>query len=534
MTRSNEIEDNLPELRPVALALLVPIESNAILDRHSSWNRLIRITSWLLRFKYNTQCSSSGDKQKMVGGLSVIELNNAKTIWLKFVQATAFKTEFADLRTGKQVRASSSLKYLCPFICEAGLLRVKGRLDHASISNEQRYPIILPSSSKITRLIFEYEHIRHLHIGPQGLLANIQIRFWPLRGRNIARSVVRKCMTCFKNNPSFTTQFMAPLPRSRVSIDRPFNRTGIDFCGPIHIRSGIRRVVSVKGYIAVFVCFITRAVHLELVSSFSSDAFLAALKRFITRRGHCNHIHSDNGSNFIGANKELCTYFAADKGKTTVPDSMANLGIQWHFNPPSSLHFGGIWESAVREAKRHLAKITKNALFNFEEMSTFLCQVEAVLNSRPLVSLSDDPGDYSALTPAHFLVGGSLMLPPEPDISTVATNRLKRWKLLTAQTQIFWKRWSREYLPQLQRRNKWIKPSRNIKSGDLAILRDEVLPLAKWTLVRVSKTHPGIDGVVKVVTVRTASGSEYKRPVIKLTLLPSNEDEIDAAQDSLQ
>lgn len=517
--------ENVPEVRPMTLALLAPTESNELLSNHSVWSRLVRLTAWLLRFKNNSQCHAECTKQRKLGCLSVLELQSAQAVWVRYAQQKAFTTELAALKSGHRVSVRSKLKYLCPFIGKDGLLRVGGRLEHAAIADERKFPAILPSTSRVTRLVFEHEHLRLLHSGPQALLATIQLQFWPLRGRTIAKSVVHKCITCFRNKPVFKNQFMAALPRSRVTIDRPFNRTGVDFCGPVYVKSGIRRVVSVKSYIAVFVCFVTRAVHLELVSNLSSDAFLAAIKRFIARRGHSSHIHSDNGSNFVGANRELRSYFASERGKRTVPDAMVNLGIQWHFNPPSAPHFGGLWEAAVREAKRHLSKLVKNAVFNFEEMTTFLCQIEAVLNSRPLVALSDNPADYAALTPAHFLVGGPLTVPIEPDVSTVASNRLKRWKLVTAQTQVFWKRWATEYLPQLQRRNKWVQPTRAFKCGDLAILKEETLPPTKWQLVRVTQVHAGPDGIVRVVTVKTAAGTEYKRPTAKLALIPSNEDE---------
>lgn len=168
---------------------------------------------------------------------------------------------------------------------------------------------MLPAKCTVTRLIFEYEHKRLIHIGPRGLLANIHLRYWPIRGRIIANQTVRRCIICFRSSPSLIAPFMAPLPREKVNIERPFAKTGVYFCGPILIHSGIRKVVSIKCYIAVFVCFVTRAVHLELVSGLTTEAFLAFLMRFLSPRGYCSHIYSDNGTNFVGANKVLHSYF---------------------------------------------------------------------------------------------------------------------------------------------------------------------------------------------------------------------------------
>ncbi|XP_008183407.1 uncharacterized protein LOC103309543 [Acyrthosiphon pisum] len=347
---------------------------------------------------------------------------------------------------------------------------------NADIAFNSKCPIVLPSRSNVTQLIFKHEHNRLLHIGPQGLLANIHLRYWPLRGRLIAKKTVRNCITCFRSSPKFITPFMAPLPRERVNIERPFARTGVDFCGPILIRSGIRRVVSVKCYIAVFVCFVTRAVHLELVNGLTSDAFLAALTRFMARRGHCSHIYSDNGTNFVGSNKVLYSYFKKTKGQRTVEEELSHHHVQWHFIPPSAPHFGGLWEAAVKSTKKHLLKINTMGLLTFEEMSTMLCRVEAVLNSRPISPMSDDPSDFTALTPGHFLVGGVLTLPAEPDGTGIPLNRLKRLELVRVQAQTFWKRWSSEYLPQLHKRGCWLSKKDNIEVGSLAILNGGQLP----------------------------------------------------------
>ncbi|XP_050063101.1 uncharacterized protein LOC126552447 [Aphis gossypii] len=169
---------------------------------------------------------------------------------------------------------------------------------------------------------------------------------------------------------------MAPLPRQRTTIERPFSQCGVDFCGPIMISSGIRRVKSEKAYISVFVCLVTCAIHLELVSSLTTDAFLATLTRFMSRRGQCKNLFSDNGTNFIGANRKLMAQFQeiAKTHKTSL--FLTERSIQWHFIPPSAPHFGGLWEAAVKSSKQLLTKISLNATFTFEEATTLLCGIE--------------------------------------------------------------------------------------------------------------------------------------------------------------
>lgn len=172
--------------------------------------------------------------------------------------------------------------------------------------------------------------------GPQALLAEVRRTYWPTRGREIAYSVVRQCVICKRANPTFDQPIMGSLPKQRVQHSRPFTTTGVDFAGPLIIRSGIRGRPGKKAWIAIFVCFSTIAVHIEAVEDLTASAFIAAFRRFISRRGKPSLVWSDNGTNFIGARKEL----AVDVNK--VDGCLASEGITWKFNPPAAPHFGGI------------------------------------------------------------------------------------------------------------------------------------------------------------------------------------------------
>lgn len=165
--------------------------------------------------------------------------------------------------------------------------------------------------------------------------------------------------------------------------------------------------------------------------------------------------------------------------------------------------------------------MTNDVLLTFEETTTLLCRIEAILNSRPLTLLADDPSDFEALTPGHFLIGGPILLPSEPDLTSIPQNRLRRFALVRSQMQWFWKRWSKEYLPQIQKRSKWLKPQRNLAVNDLVIIKEDNVPPLQWRLGRVLIVHPGNDDVVRAVTVRMGNGNVYKRPVVKLALLPT-------------
>ncbi|CAG7673139.1 unnamed protein product [Allacma fusca] len=252
---------------------------------------------------------------------------------------------------------------------------------------------------------------------------------------------------------------MADLPAARVTPSRPFTHTGVDYAGPVTLRSWTKRGPKQnKAYIVVFVCFASKAVHLDLATDLTSGAFLAAFTRFVSRRGKPLHMYSDNGGNFVAANKELAEMYElvrAQHHNTMVTHQLAEQGIQWSFNPPSAPHMGGLWEATVKSCKFHLKRVLGPTPLTYEEYSTFLAQVEACLNSRPMWKTSGDHDEASALTPGHFLIGAPLMAIPEPDLKDLKTNTLDRWQHIQQMTQHFWARWSSEYLQQLQKRTKW-------------------------------------------------------------------------------
>ncbi|XP_026746103.1 uncharacterized protein LOC113507448 [Trichoplusia ni] len=171
-----------------------------------------------------------------------------------------------------------------------------------------------------------------------------------------------------------------------------------------------RGAKSYKGYICLFICIVTRAIHLEAVTDLTSKGFIAAFRRFTARRGHCQDLYSDNGTNFVGADKQLKEMF--DKAKSSFPSEIAKLltleRTTWHFIPPHAPNFGGLWEAGIGSTKTHITKVMGNSTLTYEELSTVLAQIECCLNSRPISVLSDNPNDPLPLTPGHFLIGESL------------------------------------------------------------------------------------------------------------------------------
>lgn len=315
---------------------------------------------------------------------------------------------------------------------------------------------------------------------------------------------------------------MADLPPERVTPCPPFQRVGVDYCGPFQVSYPYRRNRPVKIFVAVYICLVTKAVHLELASDLSAQGFIATLKRFSSRRGKPEIIMCDNGRNFVGARRQLddlrCL-FNNQQFQASVVRSSAEDQIQFRFIPARSPNFGGLWESAVKSFKLLFKRTIGLHTLLYDEMQTILTQVEAVLNSRPLTPLSNDPDDYEALTPGHFLIQRPLTAIPEPDLDGIPENRLSAWQKSQRFTQQLWKKWSQLYLSDLHNRTKWTVSRNNVVVGTMVVLKEENQPPLKWLLGRVTEVHAGRDGNVRVVTVKTRDGS-YRRAISKICVLP--------------
>ena len=271
----------------------------------------------------------------------------------------------------------------------------------------------------------------------------------------------------------------------------------------------------------IYVSLSAKAVHLELVSDLTSEALIACLRRFVARRGKPSLIWSDHGTSFVGANRELkefVEFLEHQKTQGVISEFCSTHNIQWRLIPECAPHFRGIWESAVKSMKAHLKRVVADAKLTFEEFMTVLTQIEACLNSRPLTSLTCDDDAVCALTPGHFLIGRPLESLPDPAFSYRSISLLRRWHLCQHLVRHFWQRWSSEYLSTLRKFTKWHHPSRNASIGDIVVLQEDGLVPAKWPLAKIVEVHEGKDGLVRVVTVKTHTGT-YKRPIHKLALL---------------
>ena len=251
--------------------------------------------------------------------------------------------------------------------------------------------------------------------------------------------------------------------------------------------------------------------------SLNTDGFLNALTRMVARRGWPRDMLSDNGTNFIGGCKEI-SQLVKQIDRDKIQTMTSNKGINWHWNPPTAPHFGGVFERMIRSVKRAVNAVLGNADVNDEELQTVFTGVESLMNSRPLNQLSSDPNDEPVLTPNHFLVGhmGGELAPDTVDTTTF--NPRRRWRRIQELIRHVWKRWMKEYLISIGSRKKWQKRERNVNKGDVVLMIEANTPRRQWKIGRIVEIHPGNDGFVRVVDVKTVDRT-YRRPISRISPL---------------
>ena len=332
-----------------------------VADRFRSYDKLVRVIAWVRRAASNFGAIGLVKKKKK--RLSVDEVESAEIFMLRRSQERSFSSELRALSQSppQHIPRSSNILSLHPIFGQDGLLHIGGRLSHADIMYIQQHPIILSAKDALTRRIFEQYHINSCHCGPTLLMSSVGQKFYCTGARLLARQICKQCLLCRKVQSKALPQLMGQLPKPRVTPARPFATTGVDYCGPFNFREGRgRRLITLEGYLAIFVCFVTKSVHIEPVTDQTTGTFLAALKRFVARRNLPRHIHSDNGSNFVGASNELEKLHQL-LGTDSLPDELQTYlvdhRIVWHTIPSRAPHFGGLWEAAVKSTKYHLKRV---------------------------------------------------------------------------------------------------------------------------------------------------------------------------------
>ena len=394
---------------------------------------------------------------------------------------------------------------LHPFIDDCGILRVGGRLKNSPYDTNLTFPVILPKKTVITQRLIEWFHERVGHSGRSTTTNEIRSNgYWVINMNTCVRSVIYHCVKCRLLKGRFGEQQTANLPVDRLKPEGPFMYCGVDMFGPFNVKEG-RKMLNRYG--ALFTCLSLRAVHIEVTCNMETDSFIQALRRFIARRGTVRMIRSDNGGNFVGAENEMRrAWEEMDHSKIEgYLNSQSCVWIQWKRNTPVASHMGGVWERQIRTIRSILNSLLKShtRLLDDESLQTLMAEAEAIVNSRPLtVENINDPG-REVLTSNHLLtMKSNVVMPPFGEFQKSDLYCRRRWRTVQYLSNVFWSKWKKKYLQNLQSRQRWTQKKRNFKVDDVILLKEDNVIRNEWPMAKIIETFPSDDGLVRSVNLK--------------------------------
>ncbi|XP_053692167.1 uncharacterized protein LOC128740630 [Sabethes cyaneus] len=394
-----------------------------------------------------------GRNSPAAGPLSCEELRKAEGHHYREAQRDVYQDEVITLKKTGIVPKTSSIYKLSPFVDDVGVLRMRGRTGVcAYLHSDAKNPVILPSSHRVTELLLIYYHEKYMHRNYEIAVNEVRQKCSIFRLRQSPSRVRRNCQWRKNRDAVPITPEMADLPAARLSAyTRPFAHVGVDYFGPIEVLVG-RRVEKRWG--VLLTCLTTRAVHIEVANTLTTNSCIMALQNFITRRGTPVSFYSDRGTNFVGASRMLDQIQQTLDGQQLMREFITPT-TAWRFNPPVSPHMGGSWERLVGSVKRNLTEVLHLRRPTDEELRNALTAIEGVLNARPLTHVPIEDEAAPALTPNHFLLGSSDGSKPLTTIEGDTAALRRGWPTSQWLANLFWKRWVKNYLPEITRRTKW-------------------------------------------------------------------------------
>jgi hypothetical protein len=404
-----------------------------------------------------------------------------------------------------------------------------GRLKYADVPFATKHPILLPKNEHFTRLIIESFHLKLFHSGVPHTLSQIRQEFWIPAGRAKVYHVIHKCKKCKKfDSGPYELPPMPSLPAQRVLKSIPFSNTGLDYLGPLYVKTRGQSSTS-KTWICLFTCLVTRAIHLEVVEDLTAEQFLLCLQRFIGRRGKPSVIYSDNGGQFKLIHTVCDKIWSEVICGDCVTNYISSEGIKWMFITEKAPWMGGVYERLVRQIKQCLKKSLGKLCLSVVQLQTLVVQIEAVLNSRPLTYVGSDIETGCVLTPGHFLspnyyTGMPAVCddPKDPEYFrqlSSADKIVELWKKGQRHDDQFWKVWKNQYLLSL--REKWqlnvkqpvhkarVKP----KLGDIVQIYSDSESRGTWKLAKIKRLITSKDGNIRSVAVSLSNGNVLTRSI---------------------
>ena len=499
----------------VLLAMSIRLSDSSLLSffNERPFKSALRVMAYVLRaFSHKKRTTDPHIKNdEKSNPFTKVELDNTKLVCMRLVQNEMFPEELTTLREGKQVEdGPCGIKNL--HLDKHGIIRSHGRLEtllEPTINNSQ---ILINGYHPFVQSYIRYKH-KHFNCSSKAYTLHTVRKelVGPYLTVNVNK-IVRECLACrvLRARPYYYPQ-MPALPQERLASEYPFAVCGIDYSGPHYIKQGR---ASVKVWIALFTCMVSRAVHLELVTDLTADSFLQALRTMSWYKAPPKIIMTDNATNFTKSAKIL-KEISATNG---VIDEFNFKGIEWIFTPAYAPHFGGIYERMIGTLKKELVKLIGLAQLTYHELRNQLAEIEGLINTRPLIQV----GKLEVITPKHILTGRNQETEDILNVLDVkqimaeaqaARNSLPHlYQCLTKRRAQFWHNFQQQYLDSIKfskdatgKKNSGLIP----KVSDLVIIHSKD-PRLQWRKAVVIEIFPSSDGQIRKCKVQTATGQTIR------------------------
>ena len=431
--------------------------------------------------------------------LTAEEVSHAESLCIK-----------ASMYYTKQEFDAGKLKSLGAKVEEDGIITVNSRASETMKAHygSQRFPI-LTYKDPLSHIWIQHVHEEE-HSGITKTLAKSRRMFWIVRGRRLSEKIKRSCYQCRLLDKKLAEQQMAPLPTSRTVIAPSFHTTSMDLFGPIEICDTVKKRTLKKVWGVIFNCTVTRAMYIDLTADYGTDSILQTLRRFVCIRGCPGEIQSDQGSQLVAAAKEIAE-LTKKWDWTPIHQWAATNKINWKLAPAEGQHQNGLSESLVKLTKRSIQHKVAGKVLTFSELQTVLFEICNIINSRPIgIITGSDPECPSPITPNDLILGRATSSVPQGPFDQTASKKItKRFRFLQELVSQWWSSWYQSVFPKLVPSYKWIQRHRNLRVGDVCLIRYRNESRSTYRLGKVAEVKLGTDGLVRTVVLK------YKLPTEK-------------------